>query len=71
MREIRGRGLLIGVELACTAQQGRVWAERLLQAGVLTKDTHGNVLRFAPPLVISEAQVDEALRAIAAVFRKA
>lgn len=71
IREVRGRGLLIGVELACTAQQGRVWAERLLQAGVLTKDTHGNVLRFAPPLVISEAQVDEALRAIAAVFRKA
>ena len=71
IREVRGRGLLIGVELACNAQQGRVWAERLLQAGVLTKDTHGNVLRFAPPLVISEAQVEEALRAIAAVFRKA
>ena len=70
IREVRGRGLLIGVELDCNAQQGRVWAERLLKAGVLTKDTHGNVLRFAPPLVISEAQVDEAVRAIAAVFRK-
>ena len=68
IREVRGRGLLIGLELACGAAEGRQWAERIVAAGVLTKDTHGNVLRFAPPLVISPAEVDEALSVLNSVF---
>jgi ornithine--oxo-acid transaminase len=68
IREVRGRGLMLGVELDCDAAGGRMWAERLLTAGILTKETHGNVLRLAPPLVVSEAEVDQALQAIRAVL---
>jgi ornithine--oxo-acid transaminase len=69
IREVRGRGLMIGVELECKPDEGRIWAERLLAAGLLTKETHGNVLRFAPPLVITEQEVVQALQAIASVFK--
>ena len=68
VREVRGRGLLIGVELVSEVPAREV-AERLLDRGVLTKDTHGTVLRFAPPLVIAQAQLDEALEAIREVFK--
>ena len=68
IRQVRGRGLMLGVELDCDAAGGRMWAERLLTAGILTKETHGNVLRLAPPLVVSEAVVDQALQAIRAVL---
>jgi ornithine--oxo-acid transaminase len=68
IREVRGRGLMLGVELDCDAAGGRMWAERLLTAGILTKETHGNVLRLAPPLVVSEAEIDQALQAIRAVL---
>jgi ornithine--oxo-acid transaminase len=58
IREVRGRGLFAGVELHRDRANARVVAERLLQAGVLTKDTHRNTIRFAPPLNIDKAQVD-------------
>jgi ornithine--oxo-acid transaminase len=64
IREVRGRGLLVGVELAAPAG-GREMAERLLAHGVLTKETHGNVLRFAPPLVIRRRELEEAIDRIA------
>lgn len=51
IKEVRGRGLLIGVELTGPA---RPYCEKLKEEGVLCKETHGNVIRFAPPLVISE-----------------
>ncbi len=53
--EIRGRGLFIGIELSVPV---RPHCERLLQEGVLCKETHDNVLRIAPPLVINKKEVD-------------
>jgi ornithine--oxo-acid transaminase len=52
--EVRGRGLLIGVELRAPA---RALSEELLRRGVVAKDTHHNVLRIAPPLVIGEEEI--------------
>jgi ornithine--oxo-acid transaminase len=55
--EIRGRGLLIGIELRRSAGTARDCALRLLELGVLCKDTHEQVLRLAPPLVIDETDI--------------
>jgi ornithine--oxo-acid transaminase len=56
VREVRGRGLWAGVEF--TSLSGREVCERLARLGVLAKDTHGTAIRLAPPLVISEADLD-------------
>jgi len=61
IKEIRGRGLLIGVELHGRA---RPYCEKLMKEGILAKDTHESVIRFAPPLVISDKEVEWALDAI-------
>jgi ornithine--oxo-acid transaminase len=55
---VRGRGLLIGIELARSSGPARQFALRLLEQGILSKDTHVQVLRLAPPLVIEEAEID-------------
>lgn len=68
IREVRGKGLLIGVEIDTARVTARTACERLLQHGVLSKDTHETVLRFAPPLVITHEQIDEALAAVRATF---
>jgi ornithine--oxo-acid transaminase len=65
IREIRGRGLLIGIELSVPA---RPYCERLKEAGLLAKDTHDYVIRLAPPLVTSEADLAWALSKIKTVF---
>jgi ornithine--oxo-acid transaminase len=56
--EIRGRGLLVGVEIAAAAGTARAFCERLLERGVLAKDTHAQVIRLAPPLIIERAELD-------------
>ena len=56
VREVRGRGLWAGVDLA--SMPGREACERLAARGVLAKETHGRTVRLAPPLVISEADLD-------------
>jgi ornithine--oxo-acid transaminase len=56
VREVRGRGLWAGVEFAELG--GREVSERLMAAGVLAKDTHGSTIRLAPPLVISQEDLD-------------
>jgi ornithine--oxo-acid transaminase len=61
IREVRGRGLFAGVELHRNMASAGTVISRLLQAGVLTKDTHRNTIRFAPPLIINESQVDWAV----------
>jgi ornithine--oxo-acid transaminase len=63
--EVRGKGLLIGVELNRPA---RPFCEALKQKGLLCKETHGTVIRFAPPLVISEADLDWAFEQIQLVL---
>jgi ornithine--oxo-acid transaminase len=56
--EVRGRGLLIGLELDVPA---RKYAEQLMEEGLLCKETHEKVIRFAPPLVITKEEIDWAL----------
>lgn len=60
--DVRGKGLLTGVELKVPA---RPVCEKLMRAGVLAKDSHELTIRFAPPLVITRPQLDQALRLIA------
>ncbi len=70
VKEVRGKGLLNAVEFGPDAPvDGRRFCELLINEGVLAKDTHGHTVRFAPPLVISEAQLTEALERIHRVFR--
>ena len=65
IREVRGRGLLIGVEIDPAFAPARTVCEALLAEGVLSKDTHGTVLRFAPPLTVTRAHVETAVDALA------
>jgi ornithine--oxo-acid transaminase len=61
VKEVRGKGLMIGVELYPRAGGARRFCEALLAEGVLAKETHENVIRFAPPLIIDQATIDWAL----------
>jgi ornithine--oxo-acid transaminase len=61
VQEVRGKGLLIGVELKPEAGGARRFAESLMESGILVKETHDNVLRFTPPLIIDQETVDWAL----------
>lgn len=63
--EVRGRGLFIGVVLSTKA---RPYCEELKKQGVLCKETHENVIRFAPPLVINGAEIDWAMERVARVL---
>ena len=68
--EIRGRGLLIGVELSPRAGGARQYCEALAKRGILCKETHDHVIRFAPPLVITAEEVDWALERIEPVMSR-
>jgi len=68
IKEVRGRGLLIGVELVPAAKGARQFCEKLLTQGLLCKETHENTIRFAPPLVITREEIDWALERIEAVL---
>jgi len=61
IKEIRGKGLLIGVELKSEAGGARRFCEVLKENGILAKETHDNVIRFAPPLIIDKETIDWAL----------
>lgn len=61
IKEVRGKGLFVGVELYGPA---RLYCERLKDAGLLCKETHENVIRFAPPLIIKKEELDWALERI-------
>ena len=69
IKEIRGRGLLIGLELVPEAGGARRFCEALKDEGLLCKVTHDNVIRFAPPLVIKEKELNWALKRIKKVFK--
>jgi ornithine--oxo-acid transaminase len=70
VKEVRGRGLLIGVELHPAAGGARKFCELLQQEGLLCKETHTHVIRFAPPLVIEKQDIDWALERIAKVLTR-
>jgi len=68
VREVRGRGLMLAVELHPEAGGARRYCEALRQRGLLAKDTHDHTIRFAPPLVVTREQVDWALERIEPVL---
>ena len=68
IREVRGKGLMIGIEVDRALCDARTVCELLLQKGLLSKDTHGSVVRIAPPLVIRREQLKVALARIRATF---
>lgn len=66
---IRGRGLLVGIEIARESGTARQFSEKLLERGVLCKDTHEQVIRLAPPLVVQREQLDWLVEQLRFVFR--
>ncbi len=66
--EVRGKGLLIGVEIKEASGTARPYCEALKERGILAKETHGQVIRFAPPLIIERPVLEEALEDIAQVL---
>jgi ornithine--oxo-acid transaminase len=68
VKEVRGKGLLIGVELKPEAGGARRFCEALRQEGILAKETHEHVIRFAPPLIIRREEIDWALPRIRRVL---
>jgi ornithine--oxo-acid transaminase len=67
IKEVRGRGLFIGMELN---EAARPYCEELKELGLLCKETHDTVIRFAPPLVITKEELDWAIEKIQKVFNK-
>jgi ornithine--oxo-acid transaminase len=65
VQDVRGRGLLVGIELS---EPARPYCLRLLERGVLCKETHDRVIRLAPPLVTEEADLDWMVEQVRAVF---
>jgi ornithine--oxo-acid transaminase len=70
VKDVRGRGLFIGIELVPEAGGARRFCETLKERGMLCKETHEHVVRFAPPLIIEQADLDLALETILAVFQE-
>jgi ornithine--oxo-acid transaminase len=71
VREVRGRGLMIGVELFPDAGGARGFCERLKDKGLLCKETHVHTIRFMPPLIIKKDEIDWAMERIEAVLTEA
>jgi ornithine--oxo-acid transaminase len=70
IREVRGKGLMLAVELHPEAGDARRYCEALKKRGILAKDTHGHTIRIAPPLVIMGDQVDWALERVEATLKQ-
>jgi ornithine--oxo-acid transaminase len=68
VREVRGIGLFAGIELDPAHADAGAVVRRLIDVGVLTKDTHRNTIRFAPPLTINESEIDWAIDRLAEVL---
>ena len=70
VRDVRGRGLFVGIEVDARRVTARPVVDRLLARGILSKDTHGTVVRIAPPLNIARGDLAWAIGEIRAVFRE-
>jgi ornithine--oxo-acid transaminase len=68
VKEVRGKGLLIGVELNADVGGARPYCEQLMDRGILCKETHEDVIRFAPPLTIARDEIDQVLEHVRAVL---
>ena len=71
IKDVRGRGLWIGLELVPEAGGARRFCEALAKRGLLCKETHEHTIRFAPPLIITRQELDWAFERVEAVFREA
>jgi len=69
VQEVRGKGLLIGVEIKKEVGKARIFCERLMQEGILAKETHDFVIRFAPPLIIEKEDIDWAITKINKILK--
>lgn len=69
IKEVRGKGLMIGLEFYPEAGGARQYCEKLKKNGLLCKETHNHIIRFAPPLVITKAQIEWALEIISSVLK--
>jgi ornithine--oxo-acid transaminase len=70
IREVRGKGLLIGLELDPRHVSARAFVETLLKHGILSKDTHGTVARFAPALIVQREELDWAVARVIDALRE-
>ena len=70
IKDLRGRGLFIGIEIDAGLAKAREVCEALMRRGILSKETHGTVVRLAPPLIISKTQIDRAVGQIRAVLQE-
>jgi ornithine--oxo-acid transaminase len=70
IKEVRGKGLLIGIEFKPEAGGARRFCEKLKEEGLLCKETHEDVIRFAPPLIIKQKDLNWAFRRIKQVFKE-
>jgi len=71
IRDVRGKGLLIGIELKPEAGGARRFCEALKEEGLLCKETHEHVIRFAPPLIIAQKDLNWAFKRVSYIFKKA
>ncbi len=71
VKEVRGRGLLIGVQIKPEYPKARWFCEKFMDKGILCKDAHEDVIRFAPPLIIEQTDIDWALERIAPILHSA
>jgi ornithine--oxo-acid transaminase len=69
VKEVRGKGLMIGVEVKESSGTARPFCERLAERGILAKETHEQVIRFAPPLVVEQAALEWAVSQIQEVLK--
>ncbi len=68
IKEVRGKGLLIGVEIKSSSETARPFCEHLKEEGILLKETHEQIVRFAPPLTVTRGEIDWALPRIKKVL---
>lgn len=68
IKEIRGKGLMTGIEIHPQFGKGRAFCEKLMLQGFLVKDTHAQTLRVTPPLIINREELDSIVQALVSVF---
>jgi ornithine--oxo-acid transaminase len=69
IKEVRGKGLFIGIEIDIQRVNGRELCIQLIHDGLLTKETHDTVIRLCPPLIVTREQVDEAVHILQHSFK--
>jgi len=71
IKEIRGRGLFVGIEIKESSGLARPFCEKLMTMGLLSKETHEQIIRLAPPLIITKEEVDIIIKTVRKLFEEA